>query len=650
MSQRKIFLFFMLIVLLIIPFQTFADTITTNSISNNSADTVDSGTNIGTNATPDSTKPSSSLASTQNAPTKESSSTTDNGVITPSSSDSSSSDESTTPPPSQDKTSLIVQDVSCNAGSDFSPKQVFVSATDASGNALSADQVQYSGNIDASNPGTYTLTVTNGNLIKTATITVIALAPNINYQAQVQSIGWQSPVSNGALAGTTGRSLRAEALKATLSTTHTGLQGGISYQAYVQNSGWQNEVSNGQQAGTTGKSLRMEAIKIHLTGNIAEQYNVYYRVHVQNIGWMAWAKNGAISGSTGMSLRIEAIEIVLVKNTAPAPFDSKAVSFPYLYQPSVKYQAHIQNIGWQNSVTNGTVSGTVGKALRMEGIRVSLSNVPQGLSGGIQYKAHVQSIGWQSMVSNGATAGTTGKALRIEAISISLTGDISKYFDVYYQTQVQSFGWLDWAHNGGNAGTSAISARMESIKIQLVRKGSAAPGKTTKAYLTNTDASTAYFDYMNNYSQELKGTNRIIESTISHGISLIGKSPYCWGGGRTASSIAGNHFDCSSFTSWMYHLGGKTIDNQAWTNTWSLATKGYSNTWAKIKRGDLIILFRPDDSHVVIYLGDGFFLHDSPSSPTGGVGINRLSDYHPGFKMTWKQVFNYPGTVIRTVS
>ncbi|QDK70515.1 bacterial Ig-like domain-containing protein [Lactococcus protaetiae] len=190
MSQRKIFLFFMLIVLLIIPFQTFADTITTNSISNNSADAITSVTNIGANATPDSTNPSSSLASTQNSPAKESSSAADSGVTTPSSTNSSSSsDESTATPQPQDETSLVVQDVSCNAGSTFSPEQVFISATDASGNVLSADQVQYSGNIDTSNPGIYTLTVTNGNLIKTATITVIALAPNINYQVQIQSIG-----------------------------------------------------------------------------------------------------------------------------------------------------------------------------------------------------------------------------------------------------------------------------------------------------------------------------------------------------------------------------------------------------------------------------------------------------------------------------
>jgi hypothetical protein len=38
----------------------------------------------------------------------------------------------------------------------------------------------------------------------------------------------------------------------------------ICYQAHVQNIGWQGTVCNGQQAGTTGQSLRMEAVQIFL--------------------------------------------------------------------------------------------------------------------------------------------------------------------------------------------------------------------------------------------------------------------------------------------------------------------------------------------------------------------------------------------------
>lgn len=42
--------------------------------------------------------------------------------------------------------------------------------------------------------------------------------------------------------------------------------------------------------------------------------------------------------------------------------------------------------------------------------------------------------------------------------------------------------------------------------------------------------------------------------------------------------------------------------------------------------------------HEGIYLGGGYFLHDSPNSSTGGVGVNQLSDVRPNTNTTWKQL------------
>lgn len=42
--------------------------------------------------------------------------------------------------------------------------------------------------------------------------------------------------------------------------------------------------------------------------------------------------------------------------------------------------------------------------------------------------------------------------------------------------------------------------------------------------------------------------------------------------------------------------------------------------------------------HEGIYLGSGYFLHDSPNSSTGGVGVNQLSDVRPNTNTTWKQL------------
>jgi len=144
-------------------------------------------------------------------------------------------------------------------------------------------------------------------------------APNINYQTHVQNIGWQGLVANGATAGTTGRALRVEAYKATLSNMPATVSGGVIYRAYVENIGWHTVVGNGGIAGTTGQGLRVEAMALELTGNIKNYYDVYYRVHSENYGWLGWAKDGGSAGTTGRSLRVEAMQIRLVKKGDPAP-------------------------------------------------------------------------------------------------------------------------------------------------------------------------------------------------------------------------------------------------------------------------------------------------------------------------------------------
>lgn len=90
----------------------------------------------------------------------------------------------------------------------------------------------------------------------------------------------------------------------------------------MQNIGWQSAVTSGGIAGTTGKALRIEAINISLTGELANRYDVYYRVHAQNYGWMNWAKNGENAGTVGKALRLEGIQVVLVKKGLVAPDNS----------------------------------------------------------------------------------------------------------------------------------------------------------------------------------------------------------------------------------------------------------------------------------------------------------------------------------------
>ena len=95
------------------------------------------------------------------------------------------------------------------------------------------------------------------------------------------------------------------------------------------------------------------------------------------------------------------------------------------YNANIMYKTHVQSFGWQTWKTNGQMSGTSGKAKRLEGINIKLSNA--SYSGGVRYTTHVQSYGWQgnendpnTWKKDGEMSGTSGQAKRLEAIRISL--------------------------------------------------------------------------------------------------------------------------------------------------------------------------------------------------------------------------------------
>lgn len=308
-------------------------------------------------------------------------------------------------------------------------------------------------------------------LTKASENSVVSSSPSISYQTHVQDYGWQSWKSNGEVSGTVGQSKRLEGINIKLSN----INGSIEYKTHVQDIGWQDWKSNGQMSGTSGQSKRLEAIKVKLSGEAANQYDVYYRVHAQDYGWLDWAKNGESAGTEGYSKRLEGIQIVLIKKGENAP---GSTSRPFIYK-MIKYQTHVQNIGWQGEKADGEMSGTTGQSLRLEAIKIQLSS---SIDGGIVYKTHVQDYGWLNFVTNGQASGTTGQAKRLEAIQMQLTGNAKNQYDLYYRVHAQNFGWLGWAKNGESAGTAGYSYRLEGIQIVLVPKGGNAPGSTSKHY------------------------------------------------------------------------------------------------------------------------------------------------------------------------
>ncbi|MCI8464392.1 MAG: hypothetical protein HFI63_00800 [Lachnospiraceae bacterium] len=313
-----------------------------------------------------------------------------------------------------------------------------------------------------------------------------ASGTGISYQTHVQTYGWQNPVSNGKVAGTSGQAKRLEGIKVSVSGNPNL---GVQYTAHVQSYGWLPWVGNGEFSGTEGEGKRLEAIKIQLTGADKDNYDIYYRVHAQSYGWLNWAKNGEAAGTAGLSKRLEAIQIQIVEKGKAANTKAEGISSvrneAYITNsgnapvvggadaPNVFYKTHIQTYGWQGLKYNGQMSGTSGQAKRLEGICINLSNLPY--SGGITYQTHVQTYGWQGWKSNGTMSGTSGQAKRLEAIEIKLTGEIEKHYDVYYRVHAQTYGWMGWAKNGASAGTAGLSKRLEGIQIVLVPKGNAAP-------------------------------------------------------------------------------------------------------------------------------------------------------------------------------
>ena len=161
---------------------------------------------------------------------------------------------------------------------------------------------------------------------------------------------------------------------------------------------------------------------------------------------------------------------------------SKTVTFEIFGKGcGVSYQTHVQNVGWQGYKSNGAMSGTEGKALRLEAIQIHLDDAP--MSGGIEYQTHIQNQGWEKKwAANNAVSGTEKKALRLECIRIRLTGDMAKNYHVWYRVHAQNVGWMDWAKDGADAGTTGYGRRLEGIEIRVLPLNAPAPGNTIEPF------------------------------------------------------------------------------------------------------------------------------------------------------------------------
>ena len=186
------------------------------------------------------------------------------------------------------------------------------------------------------------------------------LSGDVVYKVHRQTYGWQEEVANGAEAGTVGESKRLEGIEIRL-TDELSEHYDVMYRVHVQTYGWQDWRFNGELAGTTGEAKRLEGIEIRLVEKDDRRSlpgRVNYSTHVQTYGWLDWSIDGNLSGTTGESKRLEGIQIELTGELAD--------------EYDVWYCTHVQTYGWQEWVKNGAMSGTSGESKRLEGIMIKL--------------------------------------------------------------------------------------------------------------------------------------------------------------------------------------------------------------------------------------------------------------------------------------
>jgi uncharacterized protein YjdB len=132
----------------------------------------------------------------------------------------------------------------------------------------------------------------------------------VTVQPYLRPAGWKPLVHGGSTAGLTDTSQRLNAVRVDVDGVR--YSGSVQVSAKVEGDGWRSYVGADKVAGTYDRTDRTSAYRMRLTGEMAQQYDIYYRVHVAGTGWLGWAKNGAGAGTESYGYRNTAVQVVLV--------------------------------------------------------------------------------------------------------------------------------------------------------------------------------------------------------------------------------------------------------------------------------------------------------------------------------------------------
>ena len=236
----------------------------------------------------------------------------------------------------------------------------------------------------------------------------------------------------------------------------------IEYSTHIENKGWVTSKRSGI-SGTEGQGLRLEGLVLEIGSGLEDGLSLSYRTHVQNIGWQNWVSNGNLAGTTGKGLRLEAVQIKLNNSS----------------EYSIRYRVHVQDIGWQDWRYDGEIAGTEGQAKRIEAIEIEIVERRNRLGRSnknenalINYKAHIQDVGDTGYGSDGEIIGTIGRGLRLEGITLDLNKTLLPNVSIQADVHIQNIGWKTNLTDKQLIGTQGKGLRLEALKLKLKGKDS----------------------------------------------------------------------------------------------------------------------------------------------------------------------------------
>ena len=175
------------------------------------------------------------------------------------------------------------------------------------------------------------------------------------------------------------------------------------------------------------------------------------------------------------------VAVMLPNKVSAASNDSKTITLTYSAHMQTYGDGNVVKAGNEVTATPTSFAGVTGESKRMESLTMAFEG-PTGVS--LKYQAHVQGLGWTTEVpvtKEGTTfVGTKGQSKRVEAVKITVVG-LDKLtnagYEIRYRAHVQGIGWQDWVTADASeyneternfAGTKGESRRIEAIEIVVV--------------------------------------------------------------------------------------------------------------------------------------------------------------------------------------